>query len=48
MYALVKFYDDVHYVCSSNHIYTNEQGITTVKYSNQCRYLATIIAKNGK
>lgn len=48
MYALIKFYDNVHYVCRSSHIHTDKRGITTVKYNNQCRYLATVIAKNGK
>ncbi|XP_018393352.1 PREDICTED: suppressor of Mek1-like, partial [Cyphomyrmex costatus] len=45
MYALVKFYDDVYYVCKSNVITVNK-GLTKAKYSDNRKYLAAIIAKN--
>jgi len=48
MYALVKFYDGVHYVCSSKCIFTTKTRGIKVKYSDGFRYSATIIAKNGK
>lgn len=48
MYALVKFIDNIHYVCSSNSIYITKSRGIKVKYSDGFRYSATIIAKNGK
>lgn len=47
MYALVKFYDDIYYVCKSSTIIVSK-GITKAMYSNKCRYAANILAKNGK
>lgn len=47
MYALVKFYDGIYYVCKSNFITINK-GITKVTYSDKRRYPASVIAKNGK
>lgn len=47
MYAIVKFYDDVYYVCPTSYIYTRKN-ITKAKYNDGRRYLATIVAKNGK
>lgn len=47
MYALVKFYDDIYYVCKSNFITINKN-IIKVTYSDKRKYPANIIAKNGK
>lgn len=47
MYTLVKFYDGVHYVCSSKSVYTTKSGIK-VKYSDGYRYSVTALVKNGK
>lgn len=47
MYALVKFNDDIHYVSKSNTIIISK-GITKVMYSDQRRYAANVLAKNGK
>jgi len=47
MYALVKFYDDVYYVCKSNRIITTKN-VTKAIYSDKRSYAATILAKNGK
>lgn len=48
MYAIVKCYDDVYYVCPTSYIYTTRNNITKAKYNDGRRYLATIVAKNGK
>ncbi|XP_011701063.1 PREDICTED: uncharacterized protein LOC105457859 [Wasmannia auropunctata] len=45
MYALVKFVDNVQYVCSSKNIIAKKD-VTTVKYSDGRRYPANIIGKN--
>lgn len=47
MYTLVKFYDGMHYMCSSKSVYATKSGIK-VKYSDGYRYSATVSAKNGK
>jgi len=47
MYSLVKFYDNIYYVCKSNHICV-KKGITKVTYKDRRQYQAIIIAKNGK
>ncbi|XP_029161173.1 uncharacterized protein LOC114932932 [Nylanderia fulva] len=47
MYALVKFYDDVHYVCTQKCIFPTKSRDIKVKYSDGYRYSATIIAKNN-
>jgi len=47
MYSLVKFYDNIYYVCKSNFICV-KKGITKVKYKDKRQYQAIIIAKNGK
>lgn len=48
MYEIVKFYDDVHYVCPFNHIYPTKKRVTKARYNDGIKYPATIIAKNGK
>ncbi|XP_077277322.1 uncharacterized protein LOC143905654 isoform X2 [Temnothorax americanus] len=45
MYAIVRFYDNVHYVCSINQVYATHH-ITKARYRDGFRYPATIIAKN--
>jgi len=47
MYALIKFFDNIQYVCNSKNI-TVKRGITKVKYSDGRMYSANIIAKNSK
>lgn len=47
MYALVQFYDNIHYVCKSNTI-TVKKDITKALYSDGRRYSANVLAKNGK
>jgi len=46
MYALVKFFDNIQYVCNSK--ITVKRGITKVRYSDRRMYSANIIAKNRK
>jgi len=47
MYALVKFYDGIYYVCKSKFIAVNK-GVINAMYSDRRKYPASIIAKNGK
>jgi len=47
MYALVKFYDGIYYICKSNLIAVNK-GVIKAIYSDRRKYRANIIAKNGK
>lgn len=47
MYALIKFYDNVYYVCHTKDIAVRN-GITKCKYSDGYRYRADIIAKNSE
>jgi len=47
MFSLVKFYDDIYYVCKST-VISKKKGITKVTYSDKKKYPAIIIAKNGK
>lgn len=44
MYALIKFYDNVYYVCHTKDI-AIRNGITKCKYSDGYRYRADILAK---
>lgn len=47
MYTLVKYEDNIYYICQSAKI-TKSQGVIKAKYSDGRRYPAIIIAKNGK
>lgn len=47
MYALVKFYDDIHYVCKSNKVII-DKNIIKALYSDRRKYAATVLARNGK
>jgi len=47
MYSLVKFYDDIYYVCKSNLICVKKD-IIKVTYNDRRKYPAIIIAKHGK
>lgn len=48
MYLLVKFYDDVYYVCPTSNIYNSKNRNTKAKYSDGFRYPANVIAKHSK
>jgi hypothetical protein len=47
MYTLIKFYNNDYYVCKSDLITIND-GVIEATYSDQRKYAAEIIAKNGK
>ncbi|XP_020298571.1 uncharacterized protein LOC109862834 isoform X2 [Pseudomyrmex gracilis] len=46
MYTLVKFYDNVHYVCPSSDVFNTKSRGIQAKYSNGFCYPANVIAKN--
>lgn len=47
MYALVQYKDNIYHVCKLKYI-GNSKGIIRAKYSDGRKYVASIIAKNGK
>lgn len=47
MYALVKYTDNIYYVCNSKYV-TRKKGETKVTYKDGRKYSANVIVKHGK